>query len=169
MNRVLGILLLVICLTGAVRAEPQPRENRAAKIYEWCERGEWFDFPPQFMPDGSGAPTIGSGWLVEDAKRSELDWRYIHELEFHAGVISRCGTAAVGLSLEKLRSDDHYIAIVAALALDKLLGVELGYDFAHGRATLEEVAKAYRERADLCYPERGKETPRPEPAAGIKQ
>ncbi len=110
-------------------------------LFSWFEQGEWFDLPVQFTVEGMPVPTIGGGHLVKDPNRGINGLRYIHELEFQAEV------------LQKLRSNDRYVSIVAALALDKLLSLEAGNAFTLGHTGLDEVDKTYRSRARLCFPE----------------
>jgi len=122
-------------------------------LFSWFEQGEWFDLPVQFTVEGMPVPTIGGGHLVKDPNRGINGLRYIHELEFQAEVLARCGESAVTTSLQKLRSNDRYVSIVAALALDKLLSLEAGNAFTLGHTGLDEVDKTYRSRARLCFPE----------------
>lgn len=131
-----------------------PTESRAAKVFEWCERGEWFELPRQWVPGVGEVPAIGSGALVPDPGRDARDQRYLHELDYHAEVISRCGMEAVDVSLNKLRSTDPYIVIIAARALDKLLGYKSEI-WIERKPPVAHMEKVYRQRADLCFPDRG--------------
>ena len=149
MRRLLAVLILI----AASPTAPSAQENRAATLFSWFEQGQWFELPVQFTVEGMAVPTIGSGLLVEDPDRDARGQRYTYELEFHADVVARCGESAVTTSLQKLRSKDHYVSIVAALALDRLLGLEAGPAFMHGQAKLDEVEKTYQARARRCFPE----------------
>lgn len=152
-------LLIVLYACHPNLSVAAPSESRAAKLFEWCERGEWFELPRQWVPGVGEVPIIGSGTLVPDSDREASEQRYLHELDYHAEVISRCGAEAVDVSLEKLRSADPYIVIIAARALDKLLGYksEIWID---RKPPVAHMQKVYRQRADLCFPDRGREPDR---------
>lgn len=146
-------LLFLLTLVALPSISQSAQEDRAVTLFSWFEQGQWFDLPVQFTHDGSAVPMIGGGRLVEDPSRNLSGLRYFHELEFQAEVLARCGESAVTTSLEKLRSKDRYVVIVAALALDRLLGLDAGNAFMLGQTRLDEVEKVYRSRARICFPE----------------
>ena len=145
-------LLFLLTLVAFPSISQSAQDDRAVTLFSWFEQGQWFDLPVQFMNDGSAVPMIHGGRLVEDPSRNLSGLRYFHELEFQAEVLARCGESAVTTSLEKLRSKDRYVSIVAALALDRLLSLEAGNAYALGLTGLDEVEKTYRSRARLCFP-----------------
>lgn len=147
------LALLVLAISSLSIAAAAPRENRAAKIFEWLEQDQWFDFPQQFLDDGTRVPAIDSGVIVPDPGRNEVSQRYLHEIDYQADVLSRCGEAAVDTSLEKLKSKDPYIVLIAARALDKLLGFKSEI-WIERRPPVDHMIKVYRARADLCFPDR---------------
>lgn len=153
------LLLIVLFACHPKSSSAATNESRAAKLFEWCERGEWFELPRQWVPGVGEVPIIGSGTLVPDPGRDASEQRYLHELDYHAEVISRCGEGAVDVSLEKLRSADPYIVIIAARALDKLLGYESEI-WIERKPPVAHMEKVYRQRADLCFPDRGGEPDR---------
>lgn len=150
-----AVAFLVIAISSFSIAAAAPKENRAARLFEWIEQGEWFDFPQQFLEDGSPLPVIDSGQIVPDSNRDERSQRYLHEIDYQADVISRCGETAVDIALEKLKSKDPYIVLIAARVLDKLLGFK-SETWIERRPPVDHLIKVYRTRADLCFPNRGK-------------
>ena len=64
------------------------------------------------------------GPTVWHPTRKEGMWKYWYDLDFQANILSCTGSDAIPVIIKGLSNDDFYVRIIAAIALDKMLGLK---------------------------------------------
>ena len=151
-------LLAAVIATGAGE-----HDQRAATVIGWIATDNYFKTPTPLLPDGSPAPTLGAGALVDHPTRPTEKQRWNLELDQQAEILSMCGEDGLKDILGALEHKEFYVRAVAALALNRMLSVHYAPNF----ASLTEkdglwivgperssLVKKYWNRAKQCYPNR---------------
>ena len=164
MSHLKTLLVLWIGLLTTVVSSGGSRE--AATIIGWLEKNVYFHPPDQIFDDlDLAVPLIDMVLTVWHPTRKEEKWKYWCDLELQANILSCTGTDALPVIIKGLTNDDFYIRIIAAIALDNILGlkhskklrVQGSYvDLETMKQTREPIDTAfiqvYRDRVSKLYP-----------------
>ena len=144
-------LVLWIGLLTTVVSSGGPRE--AATIIGWLEKNVYFHPPDQIFDDlDLAVPLIDMGLTVWHPTRKEEKWKYWCDLELQANILSCTGSDALPVIIKGLSNDDFYIRIIAAIALDNMLGIKHSKELrVQGSYVDLETMKQKRDPIDTAF------------------
>jgi hypothetical protein len=143
--------LLVLWFGLLTTAVSSAGSQQAATIIGWLEKDVYFHPPDQIIDDFT-VPKLDMGPMVWHPTRKEGMWKYWYDLDLQANILSCTGSDAIPVIIKGLSNADFYVRIIAAIALDKMLGLKHSQELrVQGSYVDLETMKQKRDPIDTAF------------------